>query len=81
MTSVSIPMDVLGDALVAAIDGRRLRTAVFTTFTFDPGDLEEKPSSYPLAGLFRLDAGAETRHTEEDVAMVVYPRYGSQFIQ
>ena len=40
MAPVSIPMEVLGDALVAAIDGRRVRTAVFTTFTFDPGFFE-----------------------------------------
>ena len=40
MAPVSIPMEVLGDALVAAIEGRRVRTAVFTTFTFDPGFFE-----------------------------------------
>ena len=37
---MSIPQEVLGDALAAAIGGRRVRTAVFTTFSFDPGFFE-----------------------------------------
>ena len=36
----AIPQDVLGDALGEARAGRRVRAAVFTTFTFDPGFFE-----------------------------------------
>jgi len=35
-----MPEDVLTDALAAAINGRKVRTAVFTTYTFDPGFFE-----------------------------------------
>ena len=39
---------VLGEALQEALAGRRVRTAVFTTFTFDPGFFE----LHILANLF-----------------------------
>ncbi len=35
-----IPMAVLSEQLADAIDGRRVRSAVFTTFTFDPSFFE-----------------------------------------
>jgi len=40
MTSKHIPQGVLSQQLGDAIDGRRVRTAVFTTYTFDPGFFE-----------------------------------------
>jgi hypothetical protein len=40
MARAALPQEVLGDALAAAIDGRRVRTALFTTFSFDPGFFE-----------------------------------------
>lgn len=38
--SGAIPQEVLGDALGEAIKGRKVRAAVFTTFSFDPGFFE-----------------------------------------
>ncbi len=38
----TIPTSVLSEALVEAIAGRRVKAAVFTTFTFDPGFFEEE---------------------------------------
>ena len=40
MSNADIPQEVLSDALSKAINGRRVRCAVFTTFTFDPGFFE-----------------------------------------
>ena len=40
MASKHIPQKVLGQQLAETINGRRVRTAVFTTFTFDPGFFE-----------------------------------------
>jgi len=40
MASKHIPQKVLGQQLADAIDGRLIRTAVFTTYTFDPGFFE-----------------------------------------
>ena len=40
MPSAVIPMKVLTEQVAEAIDGRRVRTAVFTTFSFDPGFFE-----------------------------------------
>lgn len=40
MTSKHIPQGVLSQQLSDAIDGRRVRTAVFSTYTFDPGFFE-----------------------------------------
>ncbi len=40
MASAAIPMKVLADRLKEAIDGRRVRAGVFTTFSFDPGFFE-----------------------------------------
>ena len=40
MPSTVIPMKVLTEQVAEAIDGRRVRSAVFTTFTFDPGFFE-----------------------------------------
>jgi hypothetical protein len=37
-----IPTRILSDALQAKIKGRRIRAAVFTTFSFDPGFFEEE---------------------------------------
>ena len=39
--SANIPQAVLSKTLVEQIDGRRVRTAVFTTFSFDPGFFEQ----------------------------------------
>ena len=39
-TADRVPMEVLSRALGEAIGGRRVRAAVFTTFTFDPGFFE-----------------------------------------
>ena len=36
MQSAAIPMKVLTEQVAEAIDGRRVRSAVFTTFSFDP---------------------------------------------
>ena len=38
--SAKLPTAVLSQALAKAIDGRRVRVAVFTTFSFDPGFFE-----------------------------------------
>jgi len=40
MASKHIPQKVLGQQLAETINGRRVRTAVFTTYTFDPGFFE-----------------------------------------
>ena len=40
MASKHIPQKVLSQQLGKEIDGRRVRTAVFTTYTFDPGFFE-----------------------------------------
>ena len=40
MTSKHIPQKVLGQQLAEVINGRRVRTAVFTTYNFDPGFFE-----------------------------------------
>ena len=40
MPSTVIPMKVLTEQVAEAIDGRRVRSAVFTTFSFDPGFFE-----------------------------------------
>ena len=40
MTSKHIPQSVLSQQLGDVINGRRVRTAVFTTYTFDPGFFE-----------------------------------------
>ena len=40
MPSNAIPLKVLTEQVAEAIDGRRVRCAVFTTFTFDPGFFE-----------------------------------------
>jgi hypothetical protein len=40
MASKHIPQKVLGQQLAETIKGRRVRTAVFTTYTFDPGFFE-----------------------------------------
>jgi len=40
MASKHIPQQVLAQQLGDEIDGRRVRTAVFTTYTFDPGFFE-----------------------------------------
>ena len=40
MASATIPMSVLADRLKEAVDGRRVRAGVFTTFSFDPGFFE-----------------------------------------
>lgn len=39
-TSARFPIAVLSDRLAEAVQGRRLRCAVFTTFNFDPGFFE-----------------------------------------
>jgi hypothetical protein len=38
----AIPTSVLSEALINAIDGRVVKTAVFTTFAFEPGFFEEE---------------------------------------
>jgi hypothetical protein len=38
----AIPTSVLSEALIHAIDGRTVTTAVFTTFAFEPGFFEEE---------------------------------------
>ncbi|HKJ84596.1 MAG TPA: hypothetical protein VKA06_00900, partial [Spirochaetia bacterium] len=38
--SRTVPTSVLSDALAEAIGGRRVRTALFTTFSFDPAFFE-----------------------------------------
>ena len=40
MPSTVIPLKVLTEQVAEAIDGRRVRSAVFTTFSFDPGFFE-----------------------------------------
>ncbi len=40
MASATIPMHVLAEQVKEAIDGRRVRCGVFTTFSFDPGFFE-----------------------------------------
>ena len=40
MASKHIPQEVLGQQFGEKLDGRRVRTAVFTTYTFDPGFFE-----------------------------------------
>ena len=40
MPSNVIPLKVLTEQVAEAIEGRRMRSAVFTTFTFDPGFFE-----------------------------------------
>ncbi len=40
MPSTVIPMKVLTEQVAEAIDSRRVKTAVFTTFSFDPGFFE-----------------------------------------
>ena len=40
MQSTAIPMKVLTEQVAEAINGRRVRSAVFTTFSFDPGFFE-----------------------------------------
>ena len=40
MAQSQLPLEVLGDALADAIAKRRVKTAVFTTFAFDPGFFE-----------------------------------------
>ena len=40
MSSNHIPQEVLSQQLGEKLDGRRVRTAVFTTYTFDPGFFE-----------------------------------------
>ena len=40
MSSATIPMAVLSRRLGDAIDGRRLRVGVFTTYSFDPAFFE-----------------------------------------
>ena len=40
MPSFVIPLKVLTEQVAEAIDGRRVRSAVFTTFSFDPGFFE-----------------------------------------
>lgn len=37
---LAVPMQVLSQALTGAINGRRVRLALFTTYTFDPGFFE-----------------------------------------
>ena len=40
MTSKHIPQEVLSQQLGDKLGGRRVRSAVFTTYTFDPGFFE-----------------------------------------
>ena len=40
MASATIPMHVLAERVKEAIDGRRVRCGIFTTFSFDPGFFE-----------------------------------------
>ncbi len=40
MSSHLIPLEVLTEQVADAIDGRQVKTAVFTTFSFDPGFFE-----------------------------------------
>jgi len=40
MSSNHIPQKVLSQQLGDKLDGRRVRSAVFTTYTFDPGFFE-----------------------------------------
>ena len=40
MPSTVIPLKVLTEQVAEAIAGRRVRSAVFTTFSFDPGFFE-----------------------------------------
>ena len=49
MSSATIPMEVLSRRLGDAIDGRRLRVGVFTTFSFDPAffELQVLPLLFP----------------------------------
>ena len=49
MSSGTIPMEVLSRRLGDAIDGRRLRVGVFTTFSFDPAffELQVLPLLFP----------------------------------
>ena len=49
MSSATIPMEVLSRRLGDAIDGRRLRAGVFTTFSFDPAffELQVLPLLFP----------------------------------
>ena len=42
MSTNSIPQDVLSNRFRQAIDGRRVKVAVFLTFQFDPGFFEEE---------------------------------------
>ena len=49
MSAGTIPMEVLSRRLGDAIDGRRLRVGVFTTFSFDPAffELQVLPLLFP----------------------------------
>ena len=49
MSSATVPMEVLSRQLGDAIDGRRLRAGVFTTFSFDPAffELQVLPLLFP----------------------------------
>ena len=40
MSSALVPLKALTEQVAEAIDGRRVRAAVFTTFSFDPGFFE-----------------------------------------
>ena len=77
--AAAAPQEVLSDALKEAIRGRRVRVAVFTTYTFDPGFFElhilpllfDRPfSQIEKVKLLRLE---DELRTVEDVA-VYYDR-------
>ncbi len=79
--SANIPQSVLSDALQQAINGRRVKAAVFLTFQFDPAFFEEEVLSQLFTQSFSHVAKVRLLQLEEalqavDHVAVYYDRQG-----